>query len=396
MSRPIIGSYPGNPMTQVTDSKPLAGLKVLELARVLAGPWIGQTLADLGADVIKVESPHGDDTRKWGPPWIEHESGRAAAYYHSCNRGKRSIALDFTIPADRDLVLELVDGADVLVENFKVDGLAKYGLDYDTLKLRNPRLVYCSVTGFGQTGPYAHRAGYDLMIQAMSGIMDLTGEPDRPPQRLGVAFADIFTGVYGVIGVQAALAQRERTGLGQHIDMALLDTMMGVLGNQAMNYLTTGIAPHRLGNSHPNIVPYQEFAASDGHIILACGNDGQFERLCAMLGFAPEVLAANRSNAERAANRTGLVGLIAAAMARYTRDDLLAALEEEGIPAGPINTVEQAFQDVQAQHRGVAIEADGIPGIRNPIRMSGAEVGSGKRSPGLDEHGADIRKRLWD
>lgn len=383
-------------MTQVTDSKPLAGLKVLELARVLAGPWIGQTLADLGADVIKVESPHGDDTRKWGPPWIEHESGRAAAYYHSCNRGKRSIALDFTNPADRDVVLELVDGADVLVENFKVDGLAKYGLDYDTLKLRNPRLVYCSVTGFGQTGPYAHRAGYDLMIQAMSGIMDLTGEPDRPPQRLGVAFADIFTGVYGVIGVQAALAQREKTGLGQHIDMALLDTMMGVLGNQAMNYLTTGIAPHRLGNSHPNIVPYQEFAASDGHIILACGNDGQFERLCAMLGFAPEVLAANRSNAERAANRTGLVALIAAAMARYTRDDLLAALEEEGIPAGPINTVEQAFQDVQAQHRGVAIEADGIPGIRNPIRMSGTEVGSGKRSPGLDEHGADIRKRLWD
>tara|TARA_R110000868_G_scaffold64724_1_gene194319 strand:+ start:14217 stop:15368 length:1152 start_codon:yes stop_codon:yes gene_type:complete len=383
-------------MTQVTDSKPLAGLKVLELARVLAGPWIGQTLADLGADVIKVESPHGDDTRKWGPPWVEHESGRAAAYYHSCNRGKRSIALDFTNPADRDVVLELVDGADVLVENFKVDGLAKYGLDYDTLKARNPRLVYCSVTGFGQTGPYAHRAGYDLMIQAMSGIMDLTGEPDRPPQRLGVAFADIFTGVYGVIGVQAALAQRERTGLGQHIDMALLDTMMGVLGNQAMNYLTTGIAPHRLGNSHPNIVPYQEFAASDGHMILACGNDGQFERLCAMLGFAPEVLAANRSNAERAANRTGLVALIAAAMARYTRDDLLAALEKEGIPAGPINTVEQAFQDVQAKHRGLATQADGIPGIRNPIRMSGAETGSGKRSPGLDEHGADIRKRLWD
>ncbi|MGK0266387.1 MAG: crotonobetainyl-CoA:carnitine CoA-transferase CaiB-like acyl-CoA transferase, partial [Maricaulis sp.] len=274
-------------MTQATPDRPLTGLKVLELARVLAGPWIGQTLADLGADVIKVESPHGDDTRQWGPPWIEHDGDRSAAYYHSCNRGKRSIALDFTRTADRDLVLELADGADVVVENFKVDGLAKYGLDYDSLSARNPRLVYCSVTGFGQTGPYAHRAGYDLMIQAMSGIMDLTGEADGPPQRLGVAFADIFTGVYGVIGIQAALAQREKTGLGQHVDMALFDTMIGVLGNQAMNYLTTGIAPHRLGNSHPNIVPYQEFSASDGHIILACGNDGQFERLCATLGFAP-------------------------------------------------------------------------------------------------------------
>ncbi|WP_417495259.1 CaiB/BaiF CoA transferase family protein [Maricaulis sp.] len=383
-------------MTQAVDNKPLAGLKVLELARVLAGPWIGQTLADLGADVIKVEAPLGDDTRHWGPPWVKHESGASSAYYHSCNRGKRSIALDFTKPEDRDLVLELVDGADVLVENFKVGGLAKYGLDYDSLKVRNPRLVYCSVTGFGQTGPYAHRAGYDLMIQAMSGIMDLTGEPDRPPQRLGVAFADIFTGVYGVIGVQAALAQREKTGLGQHVDMALLDSMMGVLGNQAMNYLTTGVAPHRLGNSHPNIVPYQEFAASDGHIILACGNDGQFERLCTLLDFPPDVLVRNRTNAERAANRSELVAQIADAMARFTRDDLLAALEQEGIPAGPINTVEQAFNDVQAQHRGLATEADGIPGIRNPIRLSGIEVGSGKRSPGLDEHGAGIRERLWD
>lgn len=383
-------------MTQATPDRPLTGLKVLELARVLAGPWIGQTLADLGADVIKVESPHGDDTRQWGPPWIEHDGDRSAAYYHSCNRGKRSIALDFTRTADRDLVLELADGADVVVENFKVDGLAKYGLDYDSLSARNPRLVYCSVTGFGQTGPYAHRAGYDLMIQAMSGIMDLTGEADGPPQRLGVAFADIFTGVYGVIGIQAALAQREKTGLGQHVDMALFDTMIGVLGNQAMNYLTTGIAPHRLGNSHPNIVPYQEFSASDGHIILACGNDGQFERLCATLGFAPEVLVRNRSNAERVANRTELVALIAAAMCRFSRDELLAALEKQGIPAGPINTVEQAFQDVQAQHRGLATQADGIPGIRNPIRMSGSEIGSGKRAPGLDEHGAEIRDRLWD
>lgn len=382
--------------TGATLEKPLAGLKVLELARVLAGPWIGQTLADLGAEVIKVESPQGDDTRSWGPPWVETKDGRSAAYFHSCNRGKRSIVLDFTDPADRDLVLELADGADVVVENFKVGGLAKYGLDEASLRARNPRLVYCSVTGFGQTGPYAHRAGYDLMIQAMSGIMDLTGEAGGPPQRMGVAFADIFTGVYGVIAVQAALAQRERTGLGQYIDMALFDTMVGVLGNQAMNYLTTGVAPHRLGNSHPNIVPYQEFAASDGHIILACGNDSQFERLCGLLELAPDVLARNRSNAERLANREALTALIAAATARMTRDELLAALEAKGIPAGPINTVAQAFEDVQARHRGTAIETGGIPGVRNPIRMSASEVGARRRSPGLGEHSAEIRERLWD
>tara|TARA_R110000868_G_scaffold6550_2_gene36983 strand:+ start:54213 stop:55367 length:1155 start_codon:yes stop_codon:yes gene_type:complete len=379
-----------------TSLKPLAGLRVLEVARVLAGPWIGQTLADLGADVIKVESPQGDDTRKWGPPWIEHPSGTSAAYYHSCNRGKRSIALDFTQAEDRDFLLELADGADVLVENFKVGGLAKYGLDHDTLLARNPRLVYCSVTGFGQTGPYAHRAGYDLMIQAMSGIMDLTGEPDRPPQRMGVAFADIFTGVYGVIAIQAALAHREKTGLGQHIDMALFDTMIGVLGNQAMNYLVSGTPPHRLGNTHPNIVPYQEFPTSDGHIIIACGNDGQFERLCSVLSLPPEVLTQHPTNAQRAADREALVGLICAATSRFTRDELLAALEGAGIPAGPINTVEQAFKDDQAQHRGMAISADGIPGVRSPIRMSGTDVGSDTRAPGLNEHGSQIREHLWD
>ncbi|MDG2043308.1 MAG: CaiB/BaiF CoA-transferase family protein, partial [Maricaulis sp.] len=263
---------------------PLKGLKVLELARVLAGPMIGQTLADLGAEVIKVESPAGDDTRKWGPPWIEHEDGtRTAAYFYSCNRGKRSIALDFKSEADRETVLKLVRDSDVLIENFKVDGLAKYGLDYETLKAINPRLIYCSVTGFGQDGPYAKRAGYDLMIQAMSGIMDLTGEPDRPPQKMGMAFADVFTGLYGVIAIQAALAARESTGKGDHIDMSLFDCMVGVMGNQAMNYMVTGQSPTRMGTAHPNIVPYQDFPTSDGHMIIACGNDGQFAKVCGIL-----------------------------------------------------------------------------------------------------------------
>ncbi|MBL8583340.1 MAG: CoA transferase, partial [Rhizobiaceae bacterium] len=263
---------------------PLAGLKVIELARILAGPWIGQTLADLGADVIKVESPEGDDTRKWGPPWIDVGDDHSAAYFHACNRGKRSVVVDFSKPAGQETIRRLVGGADVLIENFKVGGLKKYGLDYETLSAVNPRLIYCSITGFGQDGPYASRAGYDFMIQGMGGIMDLTGEPAGEPQKIGVAFADIFTGVYGVVAVQAALLQRERTGLGQHIDMALFDTMTGVLANQAMNFLASGVAPRRLGNAHPNIAPYQTFAVSDGHLIVAVGNDQQFARFCAVLG----------------------------------------------------------------------------------------------------------------
>ena len=265
-------------------NKPLEGVRVVELARILAGPWIGQTLADLGAEVIKVESPEGDDTRTWGPPYIETEGERAAAYYHACNRGKRSVVADFTTPEGQKLVRRLAETSDVLIENFKVGGLAKYGLDYAALNAVNPRLIYCSVTGFGQTGPYAQRAGYDFMIQGMAGIMDLTGDPQGEPQKMGVAFADIFTGVYGVVAIQAALLQRARTGLGQHIDMALLDCMSGVLANQAMNYLASGVAPTRLGNSHPNIAPYQTFAVADGHIIIAVGNDQQFLRLCGVLG----------------------------------------------------------------------------------------------------------------
>jgi crotonobetainyl-CoA:carnitine CoA-transferase CaiB-like acyl-CoA transferase len=381
-------------MTTTGKAGPLAGLRVMELARILAGPWIGQTLADLGADVIKVESPSGDDTRSWGPPWIEHPSGRAAAYYHSCNRGKRSMVADFRNPGDLDTVKRLIDRADVVIENFKLGGLARYGLDYDSVAARNPRLVYCSVTGFGQDGPYARRAGYDLAIQAMSGVMDLTGEPDGPPQRLGVAFADVFTGLYGTIAVQAALAQRERTGKGQHIDMALLDSMIGVLGNQAMNFLATGTTPKRIGNAHPSIVPYQEFACADGHIIIACGNDAQFERLARLLALDESELAANRTNAQRVENREALAPRIAGVLRRESRARWLAALEAEGIPAGPINTVEEALADPQAVHRGLTIDRDGIPGIRSPIRMSGATVGETGRSPGLGEHTAEILAEL--
>ena len=267
---------------------PVAGLRVVEFARILAGPWIGQTLADLGADVVKVEAPGGDDTRSWGPPFVPGIDGDhlSAAYFHACNRGKRSIVLDFSTEHGRDAARRLAADADVVIENFKLGGLKKYGLDYESLSALNPRLVYCSITGFGQDGPYAHRAGYDYIVQGLGGIMDLTGDPQGEPQKVGVAFADIFTGLYGVIAIQAALAQRERTGRGQHIDMALLDCMTGVLANQALNYLVSGASPHRMGNAHPNIAPYQVFAVADGHIILAVGNDGQFARLCEALGLS--------------------------------------------------------------------------------------------------------------
>ena len=383
-----------SPGAEAKPERPLAGLKVVELARILAGPWIGQTLADLGADVIKVESPQGDDTRSWGPPWIDHPSGRSAAYFHSCNRGKRSIVADFRDADDLATVKALIAQADVVIENFKVGGLDRYGLDHASLTRTHPRLVYCSVTGFGQDGPYAHRAGYDLAIQAMSGIMDLTGEPDGPPQRLGVAFADIFTGLYGTIAIQAALAQRERTGQGQYIDMALLDSMIGVLGNQAMNYLATGTPPHRIGNGHPSIVPYQSFACLDGHIIIACGNDGQFERLARLLALDADIRDANRTNAQRVENRASLTAQIGAITATRSRADWLESLEAEGIPAGPINNVADALDDPHVKARGMEIACDGIPGIRSPIRMSGARIGDTGRSPGLGEHTDAIRAEL--
>lgn len=377
-------------MNETGAQRPLEGLKVLELARILAGPWVGQTLADLGATVIKVEGPGGDDTRKWGPPWI----GENAAYFHACNRGKASIVLDFRDAGDLNVLMNLVDEADVVIENFKVGGLKRFGLDYESLAARNPRLIYCSVTGFGQTGPYASRAGYDVMIQAMSGIMDLTGDPDGAPQKMGVAFADIFTGLYGVIAVQAALAQRDRTGRGQHIDMALFDSMLGVLGNQAMNYLATGTAPSRLGNAHPNIVPYQDFPVAEGHIIIACGNDAQFEKLCDLLGLpAPD--DSNRTNADRVANRCGLVPAIAERTAMFRRDEILAKLEKAGIPAGPINTVADALTDPQTIARGMVQASAGVSHLSSPIKMSDAQVGTDTGAVDLDQDGVRIRRDGW-
>ncbi|MCQ8783646.1 CaiB/BaiF CoA transferase family protein [Mangrovibrevibacter kandeliae] len=374
---------------------PLEGLKVLELARVLAGPWIGQTLADLGADVIKIESPRGDDTRHWGPPFIERGDDRSAAYFHSCNRGKRSVVADFGTEEGQRLIRTLAAEADVLVENFKLRGLERYGLDAQSLRAINPRLVYCSVTGFGQSGPYAHRAGYDFMIQGMAGVMDLTGEAGGEPQKIGVAFADIFTGLYGVVAIQAALAQRSVTGKGQHIDMALLDAMTGVLANQALNYFASGVAPTRLGNAHPNIVPYQTFAVADGHLIVACGNDGQFTRLC-------RVLAASdldrdpryQTNEGRVAHRAELVQRLEAAIRPWTQDELLAALEAASVPAGPINTVADVFDDPQVRHRRMRIEPQGVPGLRSPMSFSDASLALAHPAPKLGEHTAAVTAAL--
>ena len=372
---------------------PLAGLKVVELARILAGPWAGQVLADLGADVVKVESAAGDDTRTWGPPFVtEPDGSETAAYYHACNRGKRAVVADFTTPEGQRTVRDLVADADVLIENFKVGGLAKYGLDHASLAALNPRLIYCSITGFGQDGPYAHRPGYDYIVQGMSGIMDLTGEPDGQPQKIGVAFADIMTGLYSVIAIQAALAMRERTGRGQQIDMALLDTMTGVLANQAMNYFVSGETPPRVGNAHMNVAPYAVFPCSDGWFILAVGNDAQFGRACAVLGLAPRPDWA--TNAGRLADKPALFAAIETLTGPRSRADLLHALEAAQVPAGPINTVEQAFADPQVIARGMRIEVvrdDGttLPGLRTPIRFSDADLALGRAAPSLPP--SDVR-----
>jgi crotonobetainyl-CoA:carnitine CoA-transferase CaiB-like acyl-CoA transferase len=367
----------------LTLGPPLAGLKVVELARVLAGPWAGQILADLGAEVVKVESPEGDDTRQWGPPFVENPDGsKDAAYFHAANRGKRSVVADFRTEEGRARVLDLVRDADVLIENFKLGGLAKYGLDYESLRQVNPRLVYCSITGFGHSGPYASRPGYDFIVQGMSGVMDLTGEPDGPPQKIGVAYADILTGLYAVIAIQAALHQRAQTGRGQHIDMALLDVMVGTLANQAMNYLASGVSPRRLGNAHPNIAPYEAFPVSDGWIIVAVGNDAQFRRFAALLDL-PE-RAEWTSNAGRVADRTALSQAISARTRDRAQAALLADLEAQGIPAGPINTVAQALTDPQIAARGMVLDlGDGLKSLRTPIRFSDADLAPGKRSPKL-------------
>ncbi len=361
------------------SERPLAGLRVLELARVLAGPWIGQTLADLGADVIKVESPGGDETRGWGPPFADDG---AAAYFHACNRGKRGVVLDFRDPADLARARALAAGADVVVENFKVGGLARFGLDHASVAAGNPRVVYASVTGFGQDGPLAARAGYDFIVQAMGGIMDLTGEPDGPPQKPGVAYADLFTGLYGTVAVLAALALRERTGRGQWIDLGLFDVQLAVLANQAANQLIGGVTPRRMGNTHPNIVPYQVFEAADGPLVIACGNDGQFARLCEALGLELHRDPRFATNRDRLAHRAALVGALEARVATMPRAEVLAAMQRGGVPAGPINTVAEAFAEPQAVARGAVQEIAGSRSPRSPMRFSDAALAATCRRRG--------------
>jgi len=387
--------------------KPLAGLRVLELARILAGPWAGQMLADLGADVVKVERKGtGDDTRGWGPPFVQGTDGNpiGSAYFHSANRGKRSIEADFEDEEGRRIVHKLIARSDVLIENFKVGGLAKFGLDYKSLAADHPRLIYCSVTGFGQDGPYAKRAGYDLMAQGMGGIMDLTGMADGEPTRIGIPMSDIFTGCYAVIGVLAALAQREKTGKGCYVDAALVDSTVGVLSNQAMNYLVSGKVPKRIGNAHANIVPYQVFPVADGYAIVATGNDNQYIKFCNVLG-APE-LAQNpeyQGNVGRLKHREELIGKLSALTSKLKRDDLLAKLEAQGVPAGPINDLEQVFKDPQVVHRGMQLElpsaaakAGHIPGVRTPIVMDGWKAASERPAPLLGEHTAEILKEIGE
>ena len=382
----------------------LSGLRVLDLSRVLAGPWAGQMLADLGADVVKVERPGaGDDTRAWGPPYLRDVDGRdtsEAAYFLSANRNKRSITIDFTQPAGQQQVRELVQRADVLIENFKVGGLAAYGLDYASLQALNPRLIYCSVTGFGQQGPYAKRAGYDFMIQAMGGLMSITGKADGEegagPVKVGVALTDILTGLYASNAILAALAERERSGLGQYIDLALLDVQIACLGNQALNYLTTGVPPKRLGNAHPNIVPYQDFPTADGDFILTVGNDGQFRKFCEVAGH-PEWSADARfaTNSARVANRAELVPLIRQVTVFRTTAEWIAALELAGVPCGPINDLAQVFADPQVQARGTRIRmahplAGEVDLVANPIRLSRTPVDYRRPPPLLGEHNSEV------
>ena len=378
-------SQPRNPKS------PLAGLKVVELARVLAGPWAGQILADLGADVIKIESPEGDGTRQWGPPWVERTGPdgsvrREAAYYHACNRGKRGIVADFTKPDDLARVRELCADADVLIENFKTGSLAKFGLDYASLAAVNPALVYCSITGFGQTGPRAHEAGYDFVIQGMSGFMSVTGEPAGDPIKMGVSISDLSTGTWAANAIQAALLQRHRTGRGQQIDMALMDCSVALLANQASYFLTTGQNPPRMGNAHAQVAPYGVFPVSDGHAILAPANDRLFVKLVALLG-RPELAEDPRfaANGDRTANAAALDAEIAVETAKWTKQGLLDACAAAGVPAGPINTLAEVFDDPQVIARKLLVHLNGMPGVRSPFTFSDAELALDRPSPMLGE-----------
>ena len=388
---------------------PLAHLTILDLSRVLAGPWCTQLLADLGATVIKIEKPGtGDDTRAWGPPFLRDTDGNdtgEAAYYLACNRGKQSVAIDFTTTEGRDLVLALARQSDALVENFKVGGLAKYGLDYPRVSAINPRLVYASITGFGQDGPYADRAGYDFIIQGMSGFMSVTGErddlPGGGPQKAGVAITDLMTGMYTSVALLAALAHRDRTGLGQWIDACLFDSSVAMMAVMDMNYLVSGVPPQRAGNAHQNIVPYQVFACADGHLILAVGNDGQFRRFCDVAG-RREWATDDRfaTNAARVRHRDTIVPLIDTVMAGRTQREWLAALEQAGIPCGPINRLDQVFGDPQLQARGMRVDlahplARSVPQVRAPLRLSGSPLSFAAAPPLLGQHTRDVlRDRL--
>ncbi|NTJ67244.1 CoA transferase [Agrobacterium rhizogenes] len=388
---------------QKTKKPPLSGIRVIELARVLAGPWAGQMLADLGADVIKVENPDGgDDTRQWGPPFVEGKDGEnlSAAYYHSANRGKRSITADLRTEEGQELVRRLVKTADVVIENFKLGGLVKYGLDYESLKTINPRIVYCSITGFGQTGPYANLAGYDYIVQGMSGFMSITGEPGGQPMKAGVAIADIFTGIYAVSAIEAALIHALKTGEGQLIDMALLDVQSAVLANQNMNYLISGKPPVRLGNAHPNISPYEVVPTADGYLILAVGNDGQFRRLCAILGLSShaddERYATNKA---RVAHRNEVRAFVSTETLKWNKADLLRACEANAVPAGAINTIEDMFADPQIVARGLRIDLEDnagtvIPSVRTPIVLSETPLTYTRPSPRLGEHQEEVLAEL--
>ncbi len=382
----------------------LSQLRVLDLSRILAGPWASQILGDLGAEVIKVENPSGgDDTRHWGPPYMAGEEGESteeSAYFMCANRNKRSVCIDMRTPEGQAQLRELAQDCDVLIENFKVGGAAKYGLDYTTLAELNPRLVYCSITGFGQTGPLANRPGYDFLVQAMGGLMSVTGaadgEPGAGPQKVGVALTDIMTGLYAVIGIQAALAERDRSGLGQHVDLALLDVTAATLANQATNYLVGGMNPTRLGNAHPNIVPYQSFVARDGHLIVAVGNDGQFRRYCEVIG-VPELADDPRfaGNRDRVHNRDSLVPLLQAKMLERDKDDWIALLEAANVPAGPINTVGEVFSEPQIQAREMQVNVPHpmnpeLQLVGNPIKLSRTPVDYKLAPPTLGQHTHEV------
>jgi crotonobetainyl-CoA:carnitine CoA-transferase CaiB-like acyl-CoA transferase len=386
---------------------PLLNIRVLDLTRVLAGPWATQILADFGAEVIKVEKPgEGDDTRGWGPPFLTNPDGSRgdAAYYVSANRGKQSVAIDMAKPEGQKLLRELAARSDILMENFKVGGLKKYGLDYASLKTVNPRLIYCSITGFGQTGPYAGRAGYDFMIQGMGGIMSITGQPDgtpgAEPVKTGVAFADVFTGLYATIGVLAALHHRDETGEGQYLDLALLDTQVAVLANQALNFLVGGKAPKRLGNAHPNIVPYQTFATKDGFVIIAVGNERQFREYTKIAG-VPEIASDPRfgTNRDRVENRDALIALLIEPMKQRKTAEWIEALEAAAVPCGPINSIDQVFADPQVQARGLSVAQtrdDGTrtPGVANPVKFSATPVEYAKAAPRLGDATEDVLSRV--